>query len=318
MISTYNLSMSVLYQTIRTITQNAGNNLPALTAFKSKYNAAYLLTMQQQLEAAEAMKSEQARSAEHEILRVEMKSLGADCRKQWQSLKRYIAEAYGSAQETIMWDAAGWQYYSDASNENWDKLREMMQMGSLFIDENKDTLVTLGYMPETFEDAFNEKRTSFNTKYDSFLLARENAEAGTSAKIAANNAIYEKTVALCLDAQVCFMDDEVKKKLFSIEAVSSLIRPTGSATVVVELRDVETNAIIEDFEVTNLESGRVAQSHEGIVEMGQQAEGSTQYRLTAANYTPQTITVDVQQGVRQIEHIKMSPVAVPEPVPVEA
>ncbi len=307
MVKSYSLSMSVLYQTIRTIITNASNNIAALGSFKSKYNAAYLLTLQNPLDAAEAMKSEQARSAEHELLRIDMIGLGADCRQMWQNLKRYIADAYGSAQEVVMWDAAGWQYYTEASNENWDKLREMMQMGFLFIEEHEALLKTAGYMPDDFKDTFDDKRGAFNVKYDAFLIARENAEAGTAAKIAANNAVYESTVSLCLDGQVCFMNDEVKKKLFSIEAVSSLIKPTGSATVVVELRNAETNAVIPMFEMTNLSTERTVSAEEGRAEMGQQAEGQTQYRIVADGYAEHTITVDVHAGVKTIEHVALTP-----------
>lgn len=303
----YSYSMSVLYQSIRIILLNAKNNLAALALFKSKYTQAYIDALIAELEAAEVLKSEQARSAEHESLRVELRGLGASCRQYWQYMKRYIADAFGATQEVMMWDAAGWQYYTEAANENWDKLREMMQMASIFIEENSAVLKADGFMPETFAATFEESRALFNEKYDAFILARENAEAGTAAKIEANNNIYAKIVGLCLDGQACFMTDEVKKKLFSMEAVSSLIKPTGTATVVVELTDAETNAPIPVFDVTNLETERTVTSADGRAEMGQQAEGSKQYRIVADGYPEQTITVDVKAGTKSIERIALTP-----------
>lgn len=303
----YSFAMSVLYQTIRIILLNATNNLAALTAFKSKYSEDYINELKAELEAAETLKSEQARAAEHEALRIDLISLSASCRQYWQYLKRYIADAFGPEQQIVMWDAAGWQYYTEAANLNWDKLREMMQMASLFIEENAGTLKENGFMPDTFAATFEASRAAFNTKYDNFILAKENAEAGTAAKIDANNNINTKTVSLCLDAQICFMNDEVKKRLFSMEAVSSLIKPTGSATVVVELTDAETNAVIPVFDVTNLETERTVTSVAGRAEMGLQAEGSKQYRIVADGYPEQTITVDVKAGTKSIERISLAP-----------
>lgn len=79
-----------------------------------------------------------------------------------------------------------------------------------------------------------------NTKYDAFLIAEENAFQGTADKVTANNTIYDKMVSLCLDGQTLYSKDEIRKALFSMEAVAALIRPTGTATVAVELTNSET------------------------------------------------------------------------------
>lgn len=301
--------MSVLYQTLRIVLLNATNNLAALVLFKSKYTSTFITGLLNELRAAENLKSEQARNAEHESLRIELVPLGADCRELFQGLKRYIADAFGPALEITNWDAAGWQNYTEAANNNWDKLREMLSMATLYIEENEAKLLADGFMPADFKDNFEAARVAFNGKYDAFILAEENAEAGTAAKINANNAIYEKIVSLCLDGQTCFMKDDVKKKLFSMEAVSEKIKPTGSATVVVELTNSETNAAIPGFAITNLETERtVTADDNGRAEMGQQATGSKQYRVVADGFPEQIITVDVKAGTKTIEKLSLAPI----------
>lgn len=300
--------MSVLYQTIRIVLLNLTNNLARFTAFKSKYTPAFVTALEAELATAEQMKSDQARSLEHESLRIEMIPLGDTCREKWQYLKRYIADAYGPALEVANWDAAGWENYEASSNENWDKLREMCNMASVYIHDNSAKLIADGFMPATFEANFNSTTGAFNEKYDAFILAEENAKQGTADKITANNTIYDKTVSVCLDGQVLYMNDEVKKKLFSMEAVSELVKPTGTATMVTELTNSETGAPIPGYSLTNTGTERtVTANSDGRAEMGQQAGGTNRYKIVADGYEEKIITKDMTAGVKMIEKISLTP-----------
>jgi hypothetical protein len=304
----YSFSMSVLYQVLRIVLVNAAKNIVALGTFKSKYNDAYINDLQIEVDKAERMKSEQARNAEHELLREQLVSLGDDCRGFWQDLKRYIAEAYGTAVEAVQWDAAGWQNYDAASHDNWDKLREMMSMGSLFIEENLVKLTTDGFMPADFRDKFEASRSSFNDMYMSFDVAMENALQGTVDKILANNSIYDKIVQLCLDGQTVFKKDDTKKALFSMEAVSQLVKPVGAATVVFEVTNSETLQAQPGVEIVNMDTERsIVTDANGRAEMGQQASGSTNYKIVADGFPEEIITVDVQTGTKSIQKITITP-----------
>jgi hypothetical protein len=304
----YSFSMSVLYQTIRIVLLNLTNNLAAFAAFKSKYTPEFVAALEAELAAAENMKGEQARSLEHESLRTEMIPLADLCREKWQYLKRYIADAFGPTLEVANWDAAGWQYYDAAADNNWDKLREMCNMASVYIHDNSAKLLADGFMPATFEADFNDASNNFNEKYDAFILAEENAAQGTADKITANNNIYDKTVSVCLDGQTLFMNDEVKKKLFSMEAVSELVKPTGTATMVTELTNSETGAPIPGYSLTNTGTERtVTANADGRAEMGQQAGGTNRYKIVADGYEETILTVDVKTGVKTIEKISLTP-----------
>lgn len=306
----YSFAMSVLYQTLRIVLLNATNNLAALAAFKSKYTTAYINTLKDELKEAEELKSDQARKAEHEALRVTLVAAGDVCTGQFQDLKRYIADAFpGTA--PIMWDAAGWNYYRESTNDNFDKCREMTNMMAVFIAENEAKLLADGYMPAAFIDTFEANRALFNKTYDDFLLAIENAHEGAVSKISANNAIKDKVADLCADAVVCFRTNDVKKKLFSMEAVAALIQPAGSSTLVVELKNEETSAVVSGYSLTNVSTERtVTGDDEGRAEMGQQAAGSTTYRIEANGFPEHLFTVNLETGTKLIKKISLMPLVV--------
>ena len=287
---------------------NCKNNLAAFVAFKSKYTPAFVDALMAELLAAEKMKGEQARSLEHESLRIEMMPLGDTCRQLWQCLKRYIADAFGPTLEVANWDAAGWQYYDEASNENWDKLREMCNMALVYMDDNEAKLKTDGFMPVDFKSNFEKAVKDFNDKYNAFGLAEENAFKGTADKITANNSLYDKVVSLCLDGQVIANKDEIFKALFSMQAVSELVKPTGTASVVVEFTNAETGAAVPGYDVTNIKTERtVTADSKGRAEMGQQAAGINNYMIVADGFPEDTITVDVKAGTKSIQKISLKP-----------
>ncbi len=224
----YSFGTSVMYQTLTIILLNCAKNFAKFAGFRGKYDATLIPKLQLELADAEKMKSDQARSLEHESLRVDMLPLAEVCREKWQYLKRYIAVSFEPLKHVQNWDAAGWENYSD-SWHSWDKLAEMCRMANEFIIENEATLKDVGTMPDDFKDVFAECSAAFVEKYNAFLMAQENAMQGTNDKIEANNAIFEKVSEICADGQIIFMKDEVKKRLFSMEAVSELVKPVGAA-----------------------------------------------------------------------------------------
>ncbi|MEO5569868.1 MAG: hypothetical protein ABIT08_17490 [Bacteroidia bacterium] len=309
----YSYSVSVLYQLLRILNSNCRNNIAAFSAFKNKYTPAMLDLLLSELAAAEKLKGEQARSLEHETLRIEMIPLADRCLTFWQYLKRYIADYAGPSHELQVanWDAAGWEFYTESASFNWDKLRNMCSMALTYIEDHEADLKTKGYMPDAFKDNFDDACNGpdgFNKKYDAFLLAQENAFQGTVDKVAANNNIFMKFSDLCADGQTIFAKDETRKALFSMEAVASLIKPTGTSIVVVELTNSETNAPVPGFDLVNVETERtVTANAEGRAEMGQQAEGSNSYRIVADGYEEKTITITVAAGTKTIQKFSLKP-----------
>ena len=247
----YPFGQGVLYQTLTMLLLNCTKFMAQFTSFKSKYNNDYVVALQGEVNAAQQMKSQQARSLEHEAVRFDMLPMAEELRDLWQALKRYISEAYGPTQEVANYGAAGWSHYEE-SVHSWEKLIEMCTMATTYMEEHAGTLKDVGYMPDDFPANFNEKAQVMADTYHNFLSKIELAMEGTAAKIAANNAIYDKIVSLCLDGQVIFKRDEVKRKQFSMEAVSELVKPVGAAGL---KGTVTKNGIPQAGLIVELENG---------------------------------------------------------------
>lgn len=299
----YSLSMSVLYQTIRILLMNCRNNIAAFIAFDSTYSDAMLDEMEAELVVAERMKSDQARTLEHENLRMDMLPLSEVCRDKWVQLKRFIKKTFGPEKAAANWDAAGWEYYEE-SYSSWDKLREMCSMASVYLEANNEVLVARG-MAADFTTLFNLDINKFNIKYDEFLVAQETAMQGTADKIAANNEIFDKLTEVCADGQVIFKRNEVKKSLFSMQAVSELVSPVGASGlkgIVTKDGKAQAGLIVE------LENGNkhVITAVDGDFDFGNQL-GSGKNRLIIRNGDEilSEIDIDIPAGVTKRENVEL-------------
>lgn len=304
----YPVGMSVLYAALRTLSTNGKNNIVKLAEFKSKYTNAYFDAFVEEIATAEGMKSEQARNAEHESIRVELVNLASECREFWQNLKRYIADAFGEEFAEINWDAAGWANYADASNDKWDKVTALMNDASIYGAENKAKLQANGFMPDAFLDDMNAKALEFNTRYDDFIQAEENAMDGTAAKVVANNNLWKKAVGIALDGQTVFMKDEVKKKQFSLEAIGDLISPPGAASALLEISNANTGIAISGVEALIVGTDHTATTDaEGRGEMTQLKAGKAQLKLMCDGFEDLFMDYTFKPGVRARIVVKMKP-----------
>ncbi len=224
--NSYSVAQSVLYQTCRIILNNCKNNLAAFTAFAAMYTVTFITDLLKAVDDAEKLPGEQARALEHETLQKEMIAIAKTCRNLWQGLKRYITKAYSEEYWKMNWDAAGWQNYEQASNDNWDKVIAMMVEGSSYIATHKAALTQ---MPAGFEADFNAAKDSMQDKYSAFTQAETDASLGTDAKITANNDVYAQVIEVCQDGQYIYTDDDTMKELFSFEKMSQMVDPPGAA-----------------------------------------------------------------------------------------
>lgn len=222
----YPVAQSVLYQTCGVILQNCKNQLAKFALFSAIYTLVFVDTIVAAMEAAENMPGERARALAHETNRQQLITLAKSCRNLWQGLKRYITKAYDEEFWEMNWNAAGWELYERASNENWDKVKAMMLAGSAYIAVHAAELTA---MPANFEADFNAAMDTFDLKYSEFLQAEIDARVGTDAKITANNDVYKKVMEVCLDGQHIFADDETMKEQFVFDRMSELVQPIGAA-----------------------------------------------------------------------------------------
>ncbi|MBK7854416.1 MAG: hypothetical protein IPJ79_05470 [Bacteroidetes bacterium] len=307
----FNCTQGLMYETTKMMWVNCKARIIEMGEFKSFYTIAYCDERIAEIEAAQAMKSEAARVLEHEMLRFELVDLADAMRSKWQALKQYISSVYKVKDvREANWRAAGWASYERASENNWVSVKDLISNGSNYIAEHKAALSANGNMPDDFQTAFDAAGDAFKLKLTDYETAQQNAATGTDAKNEANNDVYQQAIDMGQDGQFVFRKEESLRKQFSFEAVSERLEPTGTGTVVVELKDAESNLVIEKFVVTNMETSRKVDSVNGRAEMGQQAatdkEGRN-YKVVADGYAEKIINVVLNAGVKKIEKVSLVP-----------
>jgi len=174
-------------------------------------------------------------------------------------------------------------------------------------------------MSSDFMELFNSDVDLFNNKYDLFLLAEENAMQGTADKIDANNEIFEKVSEICAAGSLIFKKDEVKRNLFSMQAVSELVKPVGAAGLkgtVMQDGKPQAGLLVE------LENGNmsVMTDADGAFDFGNQlASGTDTIIVRRGDEILAEDEVVINAGVTKRENVVLpTPIAAPvAPTPLE-
>lgn len=301
--SNYPTAQSVLYMTGRIIIGNCKGKLADFSAFDSQYTVPYLEGLLTELEAAEALPDLQARSLEHELKRIEMEEKGEDCRQLWQGLKRYIAKSLPEATWESNWEAAGWNDYAEAGNNNWDKVKALMQSGSTYIATYGGLLT---HMPAGFGAEFNGAKDDFSVLFDAFTSAEVSAREKTDEKIEANNSIYRKIIEVCLDGQHIYAKDETRREEFVFEKMSELVKPAGASSVIATVRNGVNNQPMANATV-RIRGVAYTTDAQGRVEKHQLAAGAAAIEVEADGFSDYQTTVDLETGTSKHLTVMMSP-----------
>lgn len=307
----FNCTQGLMYETTKMMWINCKARIIEMGEFKSFYTIAYCDERIAEIETAQAMKSEAARVLEHEMIRFELVALAENVRANWQALKQYIASVYKEKEvREANWRAAAWSSYDRASDNNWVSVQDLITGGSNYLAEYKEILAANGNMPDAFRAAFDAAGAAFNSKLNAYEVAQQTAAIETDSKNIANNNVYSLAIDMGQDGQFVFRKEESLRKQFSFEAVSERLEPTGTSTVVVELKDAENNSVIKEFVVTNMETSRKVDSVNGRAEMGQQAatdEKGRNYKIVADGYPEKIINVVLNAGVKKVEKVSLMP-----------
>ncbi len=311
-------SMSTMYETGRIIIQNCKNEQATFAAFKPMYTVAYFDSIIAAIDAAQAMPSEEARALEHITLRNGLMNKGKECLTAWKGLKMYIKSAVPNTLWEANWNAAGWNSYEAASNNNWDKMVELMSEGSVYIAAHTAELEANENMPAGFADTFDTLGTEFGALYDSFIHAREDAMVGANARVEANNAVYARVIACGEDGQYLFEDSDAMRRQFSYDAVSELVSPSGSSTLIVTVTNAETGMALSGAEVHVDGTDRtVVTDADGRAEIGALAAGTASGSIIRDGYADAAFVTTLNTGTtRRIETAMNALVPNPGPEPV--
>ena len=123
--------------------------------FKSKYTDAFIDAAIARVDTAKAMVTNRQRSALAKEARIALETSTATNLAHWQTLKRYIADAYPKSLVKAKLAAAGAALYPKASVDNWSAVRSLLEAANTFILDNFTALTANDNMPALFKDTFN-------------------------------------------------------------------------------------------------------------------------------------------------------------------
>jgi hypothetical protein len=302
----YKFSQQELYTIAETALNSLEQHLAEFSNYKPKYDAAFITSGRDYLLQTRNLPDAQARGAIAEVARIELSELNTTCLNLFQTLKRYISDAFPPQQHKPQFEAAGQQYYLKASQQNWDSTKGLITAASQFIANNAPVLTANNNMPLVFQMEFDAKKTLFETKHQEFLQAEEQAQIQTEQKITANNKLYEGLISFCLDGQEIFRNNEAIRKQFIIADLLYLASGAGTAGVRGTITDSATNQPLEGVIVTDTESGKTATTdNDGKYIITQLAAGSRPITCAKDNYVSQTIQQQVNTGTVGTLNIQM-------------
>lgn len=306
----YNCTQQELYSVCRVAWKSCDTNLVAFANFKSKYDTAFILDKLTAITDASELPDDQARTEESEILRGKLVEKAIICTGLFQSLKRYIVDAYPDSEHKTRFDAAGQGYYEKATNQNWESVVGLNTAASKFIASHLADLTANDNMPLAFQAKFELARQEFEALNVPFFDEEGNSPVGTQAKITANNGIHASLMKMLLDGQDIFKDDEAMKKKFVFQDILSLVSGSSASGVKGYLIDSATDFPIAGVKVSIKGTTKSATSdNEGRYEILQLAAGI--YTLTYEKAGYETLIVkdhEVKTGVTGMMNQFMTPV----------
>lgn len=255
----YKCSQPVFYTVSQMILEATKARIARFTAFSPAYTSAWVDDQLTALEAARDLKDNQARGAVSEKLNADLFAAAAECRLQWQMLRRYIEKpnAFPPAHVKATLEEAGWLHYDAAGRNDWEKVTSLMNAGRTFLlDANNITALTANNnMPAGFPAQYNAAFTPFKALHIQFLQATQSSGLGTVSKIVANNAVYDVVIDICKDAPLIFAKEAVTLKEYTWSTVQSIV-------------DAQINSSTLTFEGTIDPENRVSLNVTGIQPTG--------------------------------------------------
>lgn len=265
--------------------------LTAFTLYKVKYTAAFAQARLDEIDAAADLPDDQARSADSEELRIKLQQAAKVCLNKFQTLKRYIADAYPPELQKPHTEAAGQKHYEKASNNNWDSVKGLVTSGINYLKQHQADLSNNDNMPNTFLAEFEDTKKAFAQLHDAFLTSEETAQIQTQTKIKANNEVYNKLMGMFLDGQEIFREDEAVKRKFIFADLLYLVGGAGTSGVKGYVTDAQTQQVINDVIVSIVFKDRSTQTdNEGRYQMLQIASGYYTLQFEKTGY--QTLLIE--------------------------
>jgi len=217
----YDTSQEIFYKVCETGWNLCNRYLSDFAEFKPLYTSAYISNAKQALKNAEELTSDVDTLHNIKEIRIEMAKAARQVQHNWQTLKRYITEAYTGELLEIKLRAAGSSFYKKASLDNWNSLQQLIHTTQNFMNAKFDTLTANQNMPHAFPSKFTDAADHFLQTGKAFFEAKLNRAGITSCKIEANNLVYDTLIRMMKDAQQIFRyQPEIKKNFIFSNLVS--------------------------------------------------------------------------------------------------
>ena len=307
----YNCTQNELYAVCAQGWEVCNQNIAAFTAFKPKYNAAFVQERKDEIGAVMRLADNFKRSAAQELLRLTLSNEANKCLVLWRMLKSYIEEAWPGVEQSAMLKSAGISAYREAYKYRWEACMHLVTSAEIFAREQEAVLSAGNNMPENFISAISEQQAAYKKAYDAFLDSLNKGSMLTRDKVDANNKLYKELNSMFSDARILFKGQETLLKQFSFKTMLNQISGPGTAGIKGFIAGLPEPVDMQPgLEMKLLESGKEAMlESDGAYRFSQIAAGAYTLQLKADGYQTLSIPVNVNTGSFTLLNLVMEPEA---------
>ncbi|MBX7141027.1 MAG: carboxypeptidase-like regulatory domain-containing protein [Chitinophagales bacterium] len=309
----FNCTEDELYEIGRISWNSCKDFLDDFKNLKALYTTTFIDDKLAAIDAAEALPDDQARGAEHEVLRASLTKQADTCLGYWLQLRRYIETAYTDPiVQKARLEEAGYKDYDKASNNNWEKVTSILKSGSEFIANHTADLTAGDNMPAGFATTYNDAMNAYGPILGQFKAQQEEAEVGTNVKLSANNTVYEDLQKMMDDGKFLYRNDASKRDQFVFEQVKNLVTNPGKAGLVVTVVEAISFIPLADASVVvqapENPATELKTDVNGKCTFDGLLVGTNSVKVEAAGHVGQSVEVTIKTGVfsrRRFELVKI-------------
>ena len=280
----YNIPQEILYSVCLAAWKLCNENREKFARFKGYYTEAFIAEAIASVENAKRLPALTQTNAGRKIARIRLANAARQVMDNWQVLKLYATKAFDKSMISVLLEEAGGTFYKKASLYNWSALRSMIDEANIFIRNNMQALTANNNMPGDFKTKFAADGDTFLRLSTNFFSANLEKEKATYLKIAANNAIYERTIEMLKDGQRIFSHDAVNKRQFVFNYLVSFQRGQGTASLKGYITD-QLNLPVEGvIVISENEKYSATTDSRGYYQISRMAHGSYLFHFRKPGY----------------------------------
>ena len=207
--------------------------LSRFSAYKPKYTALLVANAKANIVAAKEIETITKRNEVITISRNTLVEKTTTVRKNFKELQGYIKTAFAGPNFVAKNKAAGADYYSGASADNWQSLQNLLTLSTSFIKDNEAALELNDNMPKSFIDTFLKGNDECVVAYKTFVSSGMEKPIITKDKLAADNAIFTALTEMFADGQLIFSgaDEKGLKSKFTFSALYKIVKSKSPSSL---------------------------------------------------------------------------------------